>query len=85
MAMAENKVNETATLPKFRQRYRKSELIFEQGNTGSEMYLIHSGRVLLSVRETGGMPTAARTTLSASAIAVPNVSSSVELSAKTTS
>ncbi len=49
--MAENRVDETAELPKFRQRYRKSEVIFEEGSTGSEMYLIHSGRVLLSVRQ----------------------------------
>jgi CRP-like cAMP-binding protein len=48
--MAEDKANETAALPKFRQTYRKSEVIFEEGSTGSEMYLIHSGRVLLSVR-----------------------------------
>ena len=48
--MAEDKANETATLPRFRQRYRRSEVIFEEGSTGSEMYLIHSGRVLLSVR-----------------------------------
>ncbi|MCJ7576468.1 MAG: cyclic nucleotide-binding domain-containing protein [Dehalococcoidia bacterium] len=52
--MAEDKANETAALPKFRQRYRKSEIIFEQGSTGSEMYLIHSGRVLLSVRRNEG-------------------------------
>ena len=49
--MAEDKVDETADLSKFRQRYRKSEIIFEEGSTGSEMYLIHSGRVLLSVRQ----------------------------------
>jgi CRP-like cAMP-binding protein len=48
--MAEDKANETAALPRFRQRYRKSQVIFEEGSTGSEMYLIHSGRVLLSVR-----------------------------------
>jgi len=48
--MVERKANEAAALPKFRQRYRKSEVIFEEGSTGSEMYLIHSGRVLLSVR-----------------------------------
>jgi len=48
--MAEDKASETAALPKFRQRYGKSEVIFEEGSTGSEMYLIHSGRVLLSVR-----------------------------------
>jgi len=49
--MTEDRVDETAALPKFRQRYRKSEVIFEEGSTGSEMYLIHSGRVLLSVRQ----------------------------------
>ncbi len=48
--MAESKANETAALPRFRQSYRKSEIIFEEGSTGSEMYLIHSGRVLLSVK-----------------------------------
>ena len=48
--MVEDKANETGGLPKFRQRYRKSEIIFEEGSIGSEMYLIHSGRVLLSVR-----------------------------------
>lgn len=48
--MAEDRIKGTPSLPKFRQRYRKSEVIFEEGSTGSEMYLIHSGRVLLSVR-----------------------------------
>jgi CRP-like cAMP-binding protein len=52
--MAKDKANETAASPKFRQRYRKSEVIFEQGSTGTEMYLIHSGRVLLSVRRNEG-------------------------------
>ncbi len=42
-----------AALREFRQRYRKSEVIFEEGSTGSAMYLIHSGRVLLSVRRNG--------------------------------
>jgi len=46
--MAEDRLDETAALPKFRREYRKSEVIFEEGSTGSEMYLIHSGRVLLS-------------------------------------
>jgi CRP/FNR family cyclic AMP-dependent transcriptional regulator len=49
MTMADDRVDETAALRKFRQRYRKSEVIFEEGSTGGEMYLIHSGRVLLSV------------------------------------
>jgi CRP-like cAMP-binding protein len=47
--MAGDRVDETPALPKFRQRYRKSEVIFEEGSTGSEMYLIRSGRVLLSI------------------------------------
>ena len=49
--MAEKKADEMAGLSKFRQSYRKSEVIFREGSTGSEMYLIHSGRVMLSVRQ----------------------------------
>lgn len=49
--MAKGKIGEISVLSKFRQTYRKSDVIFEEGNTGSEMYLIHSGRVLLSVRQ----------------------------------
>jgi CRP/FNR family cyclic AMP-dependent transcriptional regulator len=51
--MTEDKTSEIAALAKFRQRYRKSEVIFEEGGTGSEMYLIHSGKVLLSVKHKG--------------------------------
>lgn len=40
--MAENKVDETAALHKFRHKYRISEIIFEEGSTGGEMYLIHT-------------------------------------------
>ena len=47
----DDKLDGAAALPKFRQKYRKCEVIFEEGSTGSEMYLIHSGRVLLSVRQ----------------------------------
>jgi len=50
VTMTEDRANETTASPKFRQRYRKSEVIFEEGSTGSEMYLIRSGKVLLSVR-----------------------------------
>jgi CRP/FNR family cyclic AMP-dependent transcriptional regulator len=49
--MVEDRVAETSALPKSLQRYGKSEIIFEQGSTGSEMYLIHRGKVLLSVRQ----------------------------------
>jgi CRP/FNR family cyclic AMP-dependent transcriptional regulator len=49
--MADDRADGTVASPKFRQRYRKSEVIFEEGSTGSEMYLIHSGKVLLSVRQ----------------------------------
>ena len=49
--MVEGPVDKTAALSKFRQRFRESEIIFEEGSTGSEMYLIHSGSVLLSVRQ----------------------------------
>lgn len=35
----------------FRRTYRKSEVIFEEGSTGGEMYLIHDGRVLLTARK----------------------------------
>ena len=49
--MVKDRVAETSSLPKSLQRYGKSEIIFEQGSTGSEMYLIHRGKVLLSVRQ----------------------------------
>ena len=49
--MSEDGVDGTAALPRSLQRYGESEIIFEQGSTGSEMYLIHKGRVLLSVRK----------------------------------
>jgi CRP-like cAMP-binding protein len=49
--MSEDRVDETAALPRSCQIYGKSEIIFEQGSTGSEMYLINRGRVLLSVRQ----------------------------------
>jgi CRP/FNR family cyclic AMP-dependent transcriptional regulator len=51
VTMAENRVDETAALPRSCQIFGKSEIIFEQGSSGSEMYLINRGRVLLSVRQ----------------------------------
>jgi CRP/FNR family cyclic AMP-dependent transcriptional regulator len=51
--MTEYRKKGKTPLPQFRQSYRKSEVIFEEGSIGSEMYLIHSGRVLLSVRQDG--------------------------------
>jgi CRP/FNR family cyclic AMP-dependent transcriptional regulator len=48
--MAENTVSETSSFQRFSQSYQKSEIIFEEGSTGNEMYLIHSGKVLLSVK-----------------------------------
>ncbi len=49
--MVEDRVDETSALPKSLRRYGKSEIVFEQGSIGSEMYLIHRGKVLLSVRQ----------------------------------
>ncbi len=51
MTMTKKRAEEIEGLSKFRQSYRKSEVIFKEGSTGSEMYLIRSGRVLLSVRQ----------------------------------
>ena len=51
--MAKYRKKESLPLSRFQQSYRKSELIFEEGSTGSEMYLIHSGQVMLSVRQDG--------------------------------
>jgi CRP/FNR family transcriptional regulator len=48
--MAEDRVDETSSLQRFLRSYRKSEIIFEEGSIGNEMYLVHSGKVLLSVR-----------------------------------
>jgi CRP/FNR family cyclic AMP-dependent transcriptional regulator len=51
ITIGEDRADKTSALPKFLRSYRKSEVIFEEGSTGSEMYLIHSGKVLLSVRQ----------------------------------
>ena len=44
-------MDEISALQGFLRSYRKSEVIFQEGSTGNEMYLIHSGKVLLSVRQ----------------------------------
>jgi CRP/FNR family cyclic AMP-dependent transcriptional regulator len=49
--MSAHELDKTAALPKFRRSYRKSEVIFDEGSTGGEMYLIHSGRVVLTARQ----------------------------------
>jgi CRP/FNR family cyclic AMP-dependent transcriptional regulator len=51
MTKAKDKIGEISVLPKLRQSYRRSDVIFKEGSIASEMYLIHSGRVLLSVRQ----------------------------------
>ena len=47
-------MTKNGSLQKFLKIYQKSEVIFEEGSTGNEMYLIHSGRVSLSVRQEAG-------------------------------
>jgi CRP/FNR family cyclic AMP-dependent transcriptional regulator len=54
--MTDYRAKESAPLSRFRQSYRKSEVIFEEGSTGSEMYLIHSGQVVLSVSQGENRP-----------------------------
>jgi CRP/FNR family cyclic AMP-dependent transcriptional regulator len=48
--MAEDTAGETSSFQRFLQSYQKSEIIFQEGSIGDEMYLIHSGKVLLSVK-----------------------------------
>jgi len=45
--VTENRTDETSSLQKFMQSFQKLEVIFEEGSTGDEMYLIHSGKVSL--------------------------------------
>ena len=46
--MTENRVDETLPLQRFLKSYRESEIIFEEGSTGNEMYLIHTGKISLT-------------------------------------
>jgi len=55
--VVERETDESSSLQRFLQVYRKSQVVFEEGSTGSEMYLIHSGRVRLSVRRGKGQET----------------------------
>ena len=58
--MAEERPDTAIRLPGFCQRYRKSEVIFKEGSTGTEMYLIQTGRVALTSKqnEAGHVPLA---------------------------
>lgn len=49
--MNDDTQNETGPIHRFLRRYRESEIIFEEGSLGYEMYLIHSGKVSLSVKQ----------------------------------
>ena len=54
--MTGREVNEALPLQRFLQNYRKSEIIFEEGSSGSEMYLIHTGSVALTTKRDGSSP-----------------------------
>ena len=54
--MTGSDVDERSPLQRFLRRYGESEVIFEEGSTGDEMYLIHSGTVVLTVRGEGREP-----------------------------
>ena len=45
--MNEDNSQEGFQLQRFLQTYRKSEIIFEQGSPGSEMFLIRKGKIRL--------------------------------------
>jgi CRP/FNR family cyclic AMP-dependent transcriptional regulator len=49
----DDKTSETLSLGRFVKTYQKSEVVFEEGTTGNEMYLIHSGKVKLSMKKDG--------------------------------
>ncbi|MDD5094259.1 MAG: cyclic nucleotide-binding domain-containing protein [Dehalococcoidia bacterium] len=47
-------VQETPPFERFLKIYRRFEVVFEEGTSGREMYLIHSGGVSLMVGKAGG-------------------------------
>jgi CRP-like cAMP-binding protein len=46
-------MTDTSPFTKFLRTYRKSEVIFEENTLGSEMYIIHSGKVKLTTTAPG--------------------------------
>jgi CRP/FNR family cyclic AMP-dependent transcriptional regulator len=46
-------MKDTSAFRKFIKAYQKSEVIFEENAPGSEMYVIHSGKVKLATRKMG--------------------------------
>jgi CRP/FNR family transcriptional regulator, cyclic AMP receptor protein len=46
-------MKDTSAFRKFIKAYQKSEVIFEENAPGSEMYVIHSGKVRLATRKMG--------------------------------
>ncbi len=49
--MNDNIIDDTGPIWRFLRSYRKSEVIFEESSLGYETYLIHSGKVSLSVEQ----------------------------------
>ncbi|HEY41455.1 MAG TPA: cyclic nucleotide-binding domain-containing protein [Dehalococcoidia bacterium] len=54
--MTGKKADETLSLQRFLQSYPKSAVIFEEGSSGNEMYLIHTGSVALTTQQNDSGP-----------------------------